>query len=78
MRAVAKLLGFKVAFDKDEPFARRTDMLGVTLDLQDDAMQNIFVANKESRVNDMKAALEKILYEGHVHPSALPALFGRL
>ena len=78
LRAVSKLLGFEVAFDKDEPFSRRTDMLGVTLDLQDDELQNVLIANKASRIADMRSALEKILQDGFVHPASLPSLFGRL
>ena len=53
-------------------------MLGVTLDLQDDELQNVLIANKASRIADMRSALEKILQDGFVHPASLPSLFGRL
>ena len=53
-------------------------MLGVTLDLQDDMLQSVLVANKTSRVNDMREALEKILHDGYVQPATLPSLLGRL
>eukprot|EP00435_Cladocopium_sp_Y103_P001065 s5055_g1.t1 len=78
LKAVSDLLGFTVAFDKDAPFSRKADLLGVTLDLTDDSLKCVRVANKASRVADMKAALTKVLADGFVVPAALPSLFGRL
>jgi len=78
LKAVSKLLGFSVAFDKDLPFAQKTDILGVTVNLTDADRRHVYVCNKQSRMDDMSAALEKVLAEGRVQPASLPSMFGRL
>eukprot|EP00435_Cladocopium_sp_Y103_P038227 s2670_g10.t1 len=57
LRAVSKLLGFTVASDKELPFSRKADMLGVTVDLADDTLSKVLVCNKESRVAEMADSL---------------------
>ena len=62
LKAVASLLGFTVASDKELPFCRSADLLGVTLDLTDEGMSAVRVCNKETRVNDMAENLQQILW----------------
>eukprot|EP00435_Cladocopium_sp_Y103_P068239 s333_g31.t1 len=78
LKAVADLLGFNVAYDKDLPFSRRADLLGVTLNLEDDTMQCVKVSNKQSRVLEMSTALQKIISERCIFPAMMPSMFGRL
>ena len=75
---VASLLGFRLAQDKDEPAALCADLLGVTLDLSDDRLLDVRIANKKSRVAEMSKSLQTVLEEGKVVTSSLPAIFGRL
>ena len=75
---VASLLGFRLAQDKDEPAALCADLLGVTLDLSDDRLLEVRIANKKSRVAEMSKSLQTVLEEGKVVTSSLPAIFGRL
>ena len=74
----ASLLGPTVAFDKELPFNRSADLLGVTLDLKGEGMSVVRVCYKQSRVSDMAGSLQEILSSGIIRPSEMPSLFGRL
>lgn len=78
LRAVTNILDFNATYYKDAPFQRKVDLLGVILDLGDESLQCVKVANKESRVSDMSAALSKVFHDDFIVPSIMPSLFGRL
>lgn len=78
LRAISGLFGFTVSFDKEKPFSRTADMLGVTLDLTDDTLFSVKVSNKAARVGSMVSALDEIIQRRSVQPVAMPSLFGRL
>ena len=61
LRAITKLLGITVAEDKDESFSSMTDLLGVTLDLTDQDMNEVRVCNKLERKKDLTVALDEVI-----------------
>ena len=71
---LASLLGIRLAQDKDEPAALCADLLGATLDLSDDRLLEVRIANKKSRVAEMSKSLQTVLGEGKVVTSSLPAI----
>ena len=63
-----RLLGFRIAVDKDKPFSVRSETLGVIVDTSDANLERVFVSNKPSRSQSTSQAM----------PRELPSLFGRL
>ena len=78
LRAITKLLGITVAEDKDESFSSMTDLLGVTLDLTDQDMNEVRVCNKLERKKDLTVALDEVIKSKIINPMHIPSLFGRL
>ena len=76
--SVMRLLGFKIADDKDKPFSVRSETLGVIVDTSDANLERVFVSNKPSRSQAISQAIERILQERRAIPRELPSLFGRL
>ena len=76
--AVMRLLGFKIADDKDKPFSVRSETLGVIVDTSDANLERVLVSNKPSRSQAISQAIEQILQERRAIPRELPSLFGRL
>ncbi|CAE7672319.1 SLC24A2 [Symbiodinium sp. CCMP2592] len=76
--SVMRLLGFRIADDKDKPFSTRSETLGVVIDTSAEDMSGVSVCNKPSRSQAIAAAIEEIITRGHVAPRELPSLFGRL
>ena len=73
-----KSLGVQIAEDKGEDFAGATGLLGVTLDLTDECMNEVRVCNKLERKKDLSKALEEIIRSRNINPMMIPSLFGRL
>ena len=65
---VMRLLGFRIADDKDKPFSVRSKTLGVIVDTSDANLERVFVSNKPSRSQSISQAM----------PRELPSLFGCL
>ena len=63
-----RLLGFRIAVDKDKPFSVRSETLGVIVDTSDANLERVFVSNKPSRSQSTSQAM----------PRELQSLFGRL
>ena len=76
--SVMRLLGFKIADDKDKPFSVRSETLGVIVDTSDANLERVSVSNKPSRSQAISQAIEQILQERQAIPRELPSLFGRL
>ena len=76
--SVMRLLGFKIADDKDKPFSVRSETLGVIVDTSDANLERVLVSNKPSRSQAISQAIEQILQERRAIPRELPSLFGRL
>ncbi|CAE7579831.1 SLC24A2 [Symbiodinium sp. CCMP2592] len=76
--SVMRLLGFRIADDKDKPFSTRSETLGVVIDTSAEDMSGVYVCNKPSRSQAIAVAIEEIITRGHVAPRELPSLFGRL
>eukprot|EP00439_Symbiodinium_sp_Y106_P070612 s2442_g12.t1 len=76
--SVMRLLGFKIADDKDKPFSVRSETLGVIVDTSDVDLERVSVSNKPSRSQAISQAIEQILLKRQATPRELPALFGRL
>lgn len=73
-----QLLSFEFADDKLEDPATVAGMLGVELDLEECQKGIIKVRNKQSRVEELKAAFSTICREGSFVPVQLPPLLGRM
>ena len=73
-----RLLGFKIADDKDKPFSVRSETLGVIVDTSDVDVEHVSVSNKPSRSQAILQAIEQILQKRQATPRELPSLFGRL
>ena len=78
LRAIAKFLGVQVAEDKDVDFSMTTDLLGVTVDLSDEFLDEVRVCNKLERKKDLSKALGEIIHSRRINPMQIPSLFGRL
>lgn len=78
LRAIAKFLGVQVAEDKDVDFSMTTDLLGVTVDLSDELLDEVRVCNKLERKKDLSKALGEIIHSRRINPMQIPSLFGRL
>ena len=76
--SVMRLLGFRIADDKDKPFSVRSETLGVIVDTSDANLERVLVSNKPSRAQSISQAIEQILQERRAVPRELPSLFGRL
>ena len=77
IRALTSMLGFECSLDKELPFAETAEMLGVVLDLQHASAGTIKVANKPSRMDELKSTVQHIIASGRVVTKDLPSLFGR-
>ena len=78
LRAIAKFLGVQIAEDKDVDFSMTTDLLGVTVDLSDEFLDEVRVCNKLERKKDLSKALGEIIHSRRINPMQIPPLFGRL
>ena len=78
LRAIAKFLGVQIAEDKDVDFSMTTDLLGVTVDLSDEFLDEVRVCNKLERKKDLSKALGEIIHSRRINPMQIPSLFGRL
>ena len=70
--SVMRLLGFKIADDKDKPFSVRSETLGVIVDTSDANLEHVLVSNKPSRSQAISQAIEQILQERRAIPRELP------
>eukprot|EP00435_Cladocopium_sp_Y103_P013398 s4340_g3.t1 len=77
VRALTSLLGFELSLDKELPFEKSAEMLGVVLDLSESTAGIVKVANKLSRVQELSSVMQDILKAGRVDVKSLPSLFGR-
>eukprot|EP00435_Cladocopium_sp_Y103_P046282 s948_g13.t1 len=77
VRALTSLLGFELSLDKELPFEKSAEMLGVVLDLSESNQGLIKVANKPSWLEELSAAMHDIVDSGKVNVKLLPSLFGR-
>ena len=55
-----------------------TDLLGVTVDLSDELLDEVRVCNKLERKKDLSKALGEIIHSRRINPMQIPSLFGRL
>ncbi|CAE7364045.1 unnamed protein product, partial [Symbiodinium sp. KB8] len=76
--SVMRLLGFKIADDKDKPFSSQSETLGVVVDTSDDELRCVRVSNKKSRSDGIATAIDEVMTKGSASPKELPSLFGRL
>jgi len=77
IRALTLMLEFECSLDKELPFAETAEMLGVMLDLQHASTESIKVANKLSRMDELKSTVQHIIASGRVVTKDLPSFFGR-
>ena len=71
------MLGFECALDKELPFDKCAEMLGVVLDLSQSTKGVVKVSNKPSRMEELKEVLSGILESGKVPTKNLASVFGR-
>ena len=64
VRSLFDILGFKFAFDKLSPFDRRSEMLGVEVDLRCLEEGDVVIDNKAARKEELAAATQQILSDG--------------
>eukprot|EP00435_Cladocopium_sp_Y103_P041572 s3385_g11.t1 len=72
------LLGFEYATHKLKPFADRSSVLGVDIDLDKVDEGLILVRNKPSRVEEVTKIIDRILQIGTASPKEASSLAGRL
>ena len=77
---VMKLLGWRISTSEEKrlPFAHVFQMLGAVVDLSETCRGQIFVKNKQSRLDDIKQLVESILEKPKVPLSQIETLRGRL
>eukprot|EP00435_Cladocopium_sp_Y103_P038153 s357_g10.t1 len=73
-----EIFGFRYSQDKLLPFDKKTELLGVELDLTNVDSGFIKVRNKQSRVDETVGFLEKILDDGAFLASEMPSKLGKL
>ena len=78
IRALTSMLGFECSLDKELPFAETAEMLGVMLDLQHASTGTIKVANKPSRMDELKSTVQHIIASGRVVTKDLPSFLQEL
>ena len=76
-RALTSMLGFECSLDKELPFDRSAEMLGVVLDLSEFTKGVVKVCNKFSRMSELKEVLTGIIESGRVPTKSLASFFGR-
>eukprot|EP00435_Cladocopium_sp_Y103_P070955 s1184_g36.t1 len=77
-KGMLKLLGFRFAENKLEPFAEQAEVLGVVVDCRLVGDAKLVYAMKESRRVEALKAIDEILCDGWVTPVLLPSVLGRL
>lgn len=64
--------------DKRVPFGKRFNMLGAVVDLSHSMEGEVLIMNKESRVQELVATVNKLVEGAQFNESALQSLRGRL
>ena len=77
-KAMLGLLGFEYSSEKLKEPGPKSEMLGVELDLTESKTGCIAICNKRDRVDEISAALDKIVSEGRLRPRDLQSHLGRL
>lgn len=77
-KAMLGLLGFDYSEEKLREPEARNEMLGVELDMSASTEGVVSVRNKQDRIEEIKAMLDKIMREKKVRPNELPSHLGRL
>ncbi|CAE7474182.1 unnamed protein product, partial [Symbiodinium sp. CCMP2456] len=62
----------------ESDFDLKADLLGVTVDLSDDTLTEVRVANKESRCAEVAASVDQVLDRGSLRAHEVASLFGRI
>ena len=75
---ILKLLGFGCSEEKEAPFARAADCLGVRLDFLDDTGAEVRVANRPEKAEEVSDAIRAVLKVRMLKPREAPSLFGRI
>ena len=73
-RALTSMLRFERSLDKELPFDRSAQMLGVVLDLSEPTKGVVKVSNKPSRMAELKEVLSGIVGSGNAGKLALAEL----
>ena len=71
------LLGFNYSSEKLKDPSPRSEMLGVELDLTESKMGCVSIGNKQDRIADISATLDKIILDGRLRPKDLQSHLGR-
>ena len=77
-KAMLGLLGFEYSSEKLKEPGPKSEMLGVELDLTESKTGCIAICNKRDRVDEISAALDKIISEGRLRPRDFQSHLGRL
>ena len=77
---VLTILGWKIAMGEDKrvPFGKRFNILGAVVDLSHSMEGEVLSMNKESRVQELAATVNKLVEGAQFNESALQSLRGRL
>ena len=80
MAEILDVLGWKFARSgsKAHPFASAFDVLGVSIDLSKLYEGIVTLKNKQSRVDALVAAIDRLVYEGRVESGVAASLHGQL
>ncbi|CAE7406578.1 unnamed protein product [Symbiodinium sp. CCMP2592] len=78
VHSILSLLGFDYASEKENEFDVKADLLGVTVDLGDENLTEVRVANRESKCAEVAAAVGEVLSRGSLRSAEVASLFGRI
>jgi len=78
MTAMLDLLGFEYAKHKLQPFDTSSNVLGVNVDFGQTSSDKVLIGNKSGRIEEVTAALTKVLENGTLTSRECSRLLGRL